>query len=367
MERPPHKRGPGRPSEGFPLAHRRLKYPEWPETDRTARDAACHVDGPLTPSWLAVSWALATATKRWAEWGGFLAYLQSVGELKEEETPAARLTPERLRPYIMSLRQRVSANSLRCEVIDLSYAAMALAPDRSWAWVRTHPLLPRPAEVRASRKPIDPPDPVALLSALLDQCEHANRLPPSPATSLQHRNGVLMAVAICTGLRRKNLAEMQIGEHVLIGDDHIRLLFTTSVKNRQVVDILVPPFLLPHLRAYLEKHRPILLQGTEDCQALWINLLGRPLEYTALRFVFTQTSTRLIGRSLTVHIVRHAMATRIMDRDPRDLEGASAALAHRGTSSVNEVYDRSGHRTAQRMWMRLLRNSRKRLRKGKPE
>jgi hypothetical protein len=46
-----------------------------------------------------------------------------------------------------------------------------------------------------------------------------------------------------------------------------------------------------------------------------------------------------------------------MTRDPRDLEVASAALAHRG---VNRVYDRSGAETADAAWKAVLRDRKRR-------
>jgi len=353
----PMPRPTGRPSETFPLGIRRLKVPEWPAADRAAREAALYIGAPLSPAGAAVRWAPATLAKRWGEWGRFLSYLASVGDLVEDETPATRLTEPRLARYIVSLRARVRASTTYSNVSDLSRAVAALAPDRDWSWVRRHPALPRVAEVRASRKPINPPDAAALLACLLSECDRADALPPAPENSIAFRNGVLMSIAVCTGLRRRNLAEMRIGEHVLVGRDHIRLLFTDSVKNGVVVDVLLPSFLLPNLRTYLGRHRPILLQGGDDTGDLWINLQGRPLQYSTLLNVFSQTGKRLFGRSLHVHLVRHAMATGIMERDPRDLEVAAAALTHKSTSSVDEVYDRSGAHTAQKMWMALRRKT----------
>jgi hypothetical protein len=56
------------------------------------------------------------------------------------------------------------------------------------------------------------------------------------------------------------------------------------------------------------------------------------------------------------------MATGIMAVVPRDFEVAAAALAHTRTSSVDEVYDRSGSQAAHRIWIRLLHQMRAALR-----
>jgi hypothetical protein len=94
--------------------------------------------------------------------------------------------------------------------------------------------------------------------------------------------------------------------------------------------------------------------------ALWVNQWGERLAATALRRVFQRLGKRTIGRPINVHVTRHALATTIMTPDPRDLEVASAALAHRGTTSLNRVYDRSGAETADAAWKAVLRDRKRR-------
>ena len=54
-----------------------------------------------------------------------------------------------------------------CQIDDLGYMAALIAPGQDWSWLRRHPDLPTAAEVRASRKPIAPPDPIQLLFGAL--------------------------------------------------------------------------------------------------------------------------------------------------------------------------------------------------------
>jgi hypothetical protein len=77
--------------------------------------------------------------------------------------------------------------------------------------------------------------------------------------------------------------------------------------------------------------------------------------------VFQRLGKRTVGGPINVYVTRHALATTIMTRDPRDLEVASAALAHRGTTSVNRVYDRSGAETADAAWRTALREHKRRF------
>ena len=155
-------------------------------------------------------------------------------------------------------------------------------------------------------------------------------------------------------LRRKNLAEMRIGEHFQVEEGSIRLLFTTSLKNREIIDSNVPGFLVPYFTTYLQRHRQTLLQGQQDAAARWINLEGRALDYDAMRGVFEKMGKRILGEPITVHALRHACATFLLDEDPRATRTASRVLAHRGTATVNRVYDRSGNAGANQQWAKMV-------------
>ena len=133
------------------------------------------------------------------------------------------------------------------------------------------------------------------------------------------------------------------------------LVFDESVKNGECIDSLVPDTLRPYIERYLSHHRKILLRHHPDVLEFWISWDGRPMGYGSFYFVFQRMAQRLIGRSINPHSVRYAEATTILDNNPHDIEVASAGLAHRGTSSVSRVYDKSGQGRANRAWAKILR------------
>jgi len=272
-----------------------------------------------------------TRAKRAGEWGRYLSYLREIGELDATEPTANRLNPDRLNGYIRSLRTRMRDISAWYSINDLSYLMPLLAPGQDWSWVRRHPAMPTLREVRASRKLIDPPDPTLLFFRALEYCREAAATPLSTTTAVRFRNGLIVAFATWSALRRKNLAEMEIDHHLRIGDDFMRMVFEKTVKNGAVIDSPVPEILRLYLDSYLRCHRPFLLKGNVDCQALWNNSNGNPLRYGALLDLFKRMGTRLVGKPMTVHSTRHAFATEIMSLDARDVEIASAGLAHNST------------------------------------
>ena len=339
--------------QNLPIARRQLPPDAWPVEDRLRWEAACRADDPLRRGGAASHLAAASRKTRAAMWGNFLAFLESIGELQPDQAPEARATLERVTRYIENLRTRVRASTMDNMIVELSLFLKAVAPDRDWSWIRRHPGRPTQAEVRASRKPIDPPDPVKALAAALNICDKTVGAEAPAAVAVQVRNAVLMMVLICAAPRLKNLAEMRLGKHLVVNPAHMRLVFDETVKNHEVIDTPLPDWIAARIRRYLEVYRPILLNGTVDHRAVWVNIDGAPLKYTVIGHIVREWMAR-IGERTHAHAFRHSLATTIMELDPRDIEVAASALAHRGVSSVNQVYDRSGNLVSQRYWLKLL-------------
>jgi hypothetical protein len=195
------------------------------------------------------------------------------GELDPHETPNQRLTPERVGRYILSLRGRVRDSTVAIEVQDLAYVAALLAPDRDWAWIRRHQALPSAAEVRVARKPIEAPDAGLMIAGGLRQCGEAAQGKPSIEKAILFRDGLIVAFATWSALRRKNLAELEIGRHVRIGNGCVHLVLD-SLKNGEPIASLLPGFLCEHLHAYLDRYRPVLLRQRPASPYLWLNAQG---------------------------------------------------------------------------------------------
>ena len=350
-----HSFAPGRPSASFPILVQRLLADQWPSSDRLAWVAACRPGRGMTPPGSAAKLRATTREKQEHEWGSYLRYLGTAGQLLDTEAVTDRLTPERLGGYIEAVLRFSRASTVRCRVIQLSYMAKDLMPDRSWSWVRKHPALPTEAEASAVRKQKAWCDPSEFVAKSLTQCDTAMQLPDPLLAAVRYRDGVLIAFAFCCTIRRKNLSELKIGESLIIAPDYVRVVFDeTVVKNHRIVDMLLPDFLCPYVREYVQKHRPILLQGSADTGELWINLRGKPLSYTALYGVFTTRSQSLVQQRLHPHSTRYSLATCTLDNDPRDIGLAADSLGHRGTGTVARYYNQAGPARANAAWQKLF-------------
>jgi integrase len=232
--------------------------------------------------------------------------------------------------------------------------AKMLAPDRDWAWVRQHAALPTEAEAAATRKQPKHVNPTQLIAESLSQCDAASALPDPLLAAVRYRDGVLISLAFWCAIRRKNLADLTIGQSIIIMPDYIRIVFDTTLKNHRVFDVLVPEFLCRYVREYILTYRPILLQGSADAGALWINLQGRPLSYAALYGLFMTRSGKLINERLNPHSARHSLASSVMLNDPRDIDLAADCLGHRNTGTVTRYYNQAGPGAASAAWQKLL-------------
>jgi hypothetical protein len=293
-------------------------------------------------------------------WARFLTFLSASGELFGLEGPGDRLTPERLGRYILSLRGRLSPLSVHNSLYNLFGAINAMKPDCDWRFVCAHPGRPRSAEVQLGRKVIVAPDPVALLAGALTYCDATDGPHNGIDRAIEFRDGLIVAFGTYFALRRANMAEMRIGEHLIVDDGGIRLVLDSTVKNGEIIDSMLPPTLEPYMRRYLTHHRRIILEQYPDIPALWINSLGHQLTDNSFYRIFQRIGERVTGKRINVHSVRYAMATTTLDNEPRDIEFASAGLAHIGTSSVARVYDKGGPARANRTYQAILKRRRSR-------
>jgi hypothetical protein len=327
----------------------------WPESDRQAWVAACKPARGVRDAGAAATLRKATQLKHASEWGYYLRYLSAVGLLLPSETVADRLTPERLGDYICAIPATNRASSVKCRIVQLSYVAAVLVPGKDWAWVRRHPAMPTEREAVASQKEKAYCDPREIVPRALRLSDGAENLADPLLAAVRYRDGLLIAFGFWSTLRRKNLVELRIGESIVVQPEYIRIvLHPNATKNYSTVDMLVPDFLVPYVRRYLEKHRPILLQGACDDGALWINRDGEALSYHAIYDVFITRSQALIGRRLHPHSTRYSQASTIIGSDPRDTDLAAASLGHHGIGTVERYYNQAGSTPANAIWQRFV-------------
>lgn len=123
------------------------------------------------------------------------------------------------------------------------------------------------------------------------------------------RDRAMLELLFATGMRRMEVTQLQLGEL----DLHRQLLLVRRGKGRK--DRMVPmgERATHWIRLYVDQARPALKPGPEEA-AVFLGAGGRPLSLNWLStLVSSHVRAALAGRSGSCHLLRHAMATMMLE------------------------------------------------------
>ena len=139
---------------------------------------------------------------------------------------------------------------------------------------------------------------------------------PNVATSCGLRDRALLETGYSTGARREELERLTIFDADL---DHGTLRVLGKGKKERVVPLGKQAVLW--LTRYLREARPKLLKGHLDETALWIDLHGHALDYSAFQQILKRHSQAAgLEPSITPHALRRACVTHMLKRGAHPLE-----------------------------------------------
>jgi site-specific recombinase XerD len=140
-------------------------------------------------------------------------------------------------------------------------------------------------------------------------------------------------------------------------------LVLTDTKTAEAQDVPLHPWVGEFLTTFIVTYRPLLSAGaSHDEDHLWLCQDGTPLQATGLRALFRRVGFRLLGHPLSPHRLRHAGATFLLKRAPREITRAAALLTHRSARTTGAAYDVGGPEPALRLWRGLVKDT---ARKGR--
>jgi integrase/recombinase XerD len=247
-----------------------------------------------------------------------------------EVAPIERLTIERVRPFAAHLAETNTPRSVAIQVDALYKAARVMMPERDWTWLKTvKARLYRAAPASA------PTGPVVTSLQLLDLgLQLMDGSKPTPGTPISkddaacYHDGMMIALLAFIPPRRKNLAALEIGRHLVReGDSWFIIIPREEMKTRKSAEYPVPEFLEQYLATYLDIVRPQMLRDP-TCAALWLNSRGGALAYAKISDIIPRHSTSRLGFRITLHDVRDAAATTWAIFKPEQIGVARDLLGH---------------------------------------
>jgi integrase/recombinase XerD len=339
-----------------------LPYARWPEVDKRLWEHAMDSDDPFGN---AAGRRLAKSTQQnyAVVWQRFLGFLTLVEPTALEVTPSERLTVERVRAFVHHLRETNIARTVADLIGKIYSIARIIMPDLDWTWLKAVT-----ARLRAAAPRITPKGPVItsvqlldLGQQLMDENQPSPNTPIKMAPAIRYRDGLMIALLAFIPLRRKNIAVIEIGRHLIQeGDSWFIIIPREETKTGTPIEFAVPKILVPYLAAYLSNVRPQMLKGSVS-NALWINRIGGALAYSAIWAVITGRTANPLGVRVAPHDVRDAAATTWALAAPEQIGIARDLLSHSDLRTTKH-YNRARGIEASRAYAQLIAGRRRRQR-----
>jgi integrase len=287
-------------------------------------------------------------------WRRFLGFLEIHEPTALQVAPAERLTVERVRLFVAHLAETNIPRSVATQVDAFYHAARIIMPQHDWAWFKAIK-----ARLYAAAPPQAPSRPVITSVQLLDLGQKLMEgskpvigTPISIHDAIRYRDGLMIALLAFIPIRRKNLAALEIGRHVVReGDRWFVIVPKEETKTGSLIEFPIPELLVSYLDIYLDIVRPGMLR--RPTFALWVSSQGGAYSYGAIGQIFSRLSKRM-GLHITPHDVRDAAATTWAVSAPDRIGVARDLLAHADLQTTIKHYNRAKGIEASRVYSQVI-------------
>ena len=340
---------------------------EWPAADQAAWEAALRHGDPFEPGGLAATWSAATRTMNQNGYGRWLDWLDAEGLLTADQTPASRVTRDRVRAYAAALSIANMPLSVMSRVRQLGNALRVMAPDHDWRWIlRAADRMRTEAKpARDKRARMVPPDELEALGIAIMDAADVDTSETDVRRAGDYRDGLLIATLARRPFRMRNLQMIACGRHLVRQGESWLFTFTaTETKEKRPLEAPFPDDLQDRLERYLEVYRPILLDvgarhGRPPTDALWISAHGQEACAATLRFQIGERTEAAFGTPLNPHGFRDSVATWIAIHAPEDAPIIARILGHATIAVSERYYNLAQSLEAGRRYQGVIRKHRK--------
>lgn len=332
--------------EAFALTDEAIRPPfaKWPRNDREAWVQATRANDPLHRP-ITDTWRPETVQQAVKAISHFATWSASRSAAGLGESIADRCTHSDVMAYVEEGLGRMQPTSLRTHLGALHRGLAIICPVKDWGFIAKI-LVNFPAGRIKHSKYLRLRSPIELRDLglhLMKQAEDAEQRPAVRA--VHYRNGLIIAILALRPLRRRNIAGLIIGRHLL----HSGVGWWLSVPGAETktgypVNCPWPDTLLGPLERYLAQWRPVLVDRARDATDanagyLWLTNSGQRLQAHTLGLEVSQITRNSFGKAVNVHLFRSCLATDIAINDPRNMHIASILLGHRQLATTVQHYN----------------------------
>jgi integrase len=338
----------------------------WPAADLALYERCLRGGGPYSEAGRGADWRPDTRAKYVYDYGRWLSWLSDTHPELLTLNPGERVSQVLVEEYRQHLTARVKPKSVACHLSGLGSMLWALCETNKFAWVQLAAQRLARNAVGRNKRGIIPLSPqlVDLGCELMMEAENGicpRGFPPA----VRYRNGLLIALLGYWPIRRRNLAMIEIGHHLIEHGDGYRIDFTAQeTKQKRGIGFILPPVLVTALKRYLLFHRPVLLargpyRGAAG-DALWVGADGGSLGAEGIYKAISEHTEAKFGHAVSPHRFRDAAATTIATEDPARVRDILAVLGHASLTTSEKYYNQANSIDASRAYHRALKKLRSR-------
>lgn len=167
-----------------------------------------------------------------------------------------------------------------------------------------------------------------------------------------HEQALALDILISTGVRRRNLDNIDINKHLLRDSKELPKTIhipAAETKNARAITWNIPTRTAHLFDRHLEAFRPLLSYPPSP----WLFPGPDPRKprcpETLARSISKLVTTRL-GIPFHCHLVRHLIGTMLMDDDPRNLPVVKEVLNHVYSKTTERMYGQQRNRSGLKFW-----------------
>ncbi|MDE2284081.1 MAG: tyrosine-type recombinase/integrase [Hyphomicrobiales bacterium] len=176
----------------------------------------------------------------------------------------------------------------------------------------------------------------------------------SATPALQYRDGLIIALLAAVPIRRRTLAALRIGRHVVrTGETWALDIPAELVKTRRPLAFSVSPDLSQRVDVYVRRFR-VRVTGARTHDAFWPAESGKPMSYDRIYKIITRRTRAEFGFAVRPHDFRSAAGTFWSIQDPRNVRGVRDLLGHANFQTTEQFYIAAQSRNAGRTLARAV-------------
>jgi integrase/recombinase XerD len=337
-----------------------LPYAAWPVEDRTRWEVAFQVGTELfEDSGPAAHLAERTRLQLQYAYGKFLCFLAVLHPDLLACAPAERVNRTSIEGFVKWQPKSCGGITIGIYLYHLWLTLRYICPSEDWSWLLT---ITKRIAAQARPKPekhhlVTSETLYTLGIELMDYGNGNAAKNISMTHALAYRDGLIIALLALIPLRRRTLAALRIGKHLVQSGDLWALdIPAEDTKTKRPLEFPISAELSGRIDLYLKQFR-CRIPRAETHDGVWASSRGRPLHDGAIHNMVRRRTLEVLGFPVNLHRFRRAAATLWSSRDPANVRGAKDLLGHASFDTTEKYYIMAQSRIAGHALARAIGNT----------